>query len=149
MYTLISEKICEVDTFYGTLELWKETKIYSVGKRIPTVNYSLTKKLARTQLLVWRLWSLNLLPRVYGTDTVLLLDRYIYFILSFCLKYTFMCVYFVDSNHSQWYFRSGFWVTVIMRPPVGKGSISVAFVHYVRLFVCLSVRPPVRRVHGE
>ena len=27
MYTLISEKICEVDTFYGTLELRKGTKI--------------------------------------------------------------------------------------------------------------------------
>ena len=30
------KKICEVNTFYGTLELWKGTKIYSVGKRIPT-----------------------------------------------------------------------------------------------------------------
>ena len=30
--------------FYGTLELWKGTKIYSVGKRILTVNYSLTKE---------------------------------------------------------------------------------------------------------
>ena len=39
------EKICEVNTFYGTLELWKETKIYSVGKRIPTVNYSCTKEI--------------------------------------------------------------------------------------------------------
>jgi len=27
--TLKSEKICEVNTFYGTLELWKGTKIYS------------------------------------------------------------------------------------------------------------------------
>jgi len=43
--TLKSEKICEVNTFYGTLELWKGTIIYSVGKRIPTVNYLLTKEI--------------------------------------------------------------------------------------------------------
>ena len=30
---------------YGTLELWKGTKIYSVGKRIPTVYYSLTEEI--------------------------------------------------------------------------------------------------------
>jgi len=38
-------KICEVNTFYGTLELWKGTKIYSVGKRISTINYLLTKEI--------------------------------------------------------------------------------------------------------
>jgi len=31
--------------FQYTLELWKGTKIYSVGKRIPTVYYSLSKEI--------------------------------------------------------------------------------------------------------
>jgi len=50
--------------FYGTLEVWKGTKIYSVGKRILTVYYSLTKEIG-TQFVVWRLKSLNVSPRVY------------------------------------------------------------------------------------
>jgi len=37
-----------------------------------------------------------------------------------------------------------------MPPPVGKGEISVDFVRLsVRLSVCLSVRPSVRRVHSQ
>jgi len=43
--TLLSGKICKINMFYGTLELWRGTKINSVGKRIPIIYYSLTKEI--------------------------------------------------------------------------------------------------------
>jgi len=50
--------------FYCTLELWKGTKIYSVGKRIPSLLLAHERNW-HTQFVVWCLKSLNLCPRVY------------------------------------------------------------------------------------
>ena len=48
--------------FYGTLELWKGTKIYRVGKRIPTVYYSLTKEIGTYAVCGMALEELKFMP---------------------------------------------------------------------------------------
>ena len=45
MYINIWENLWSQHVLRGTLELWKRTKIYSAGKRIPTVYYSFTKEI--------------------------------------------------------------------------------------------------------